>query len=166
MESVERKKGGGAFSSLAQKLEKIVKVLAMFCVGSMTLILIVAVILRTFKIPFVGADELALFLLIWVTFLGATLSFRNNELVAVTFLLDRCNDSTQKLLKVAIQIIALLFSTILLYYSYTWFVSSNVMNSISAALQIPYWIPYSIFPIASFLFIIFSIGNIKSIIQK
>jgi C4-dicarboxylate transporter DctQ subunit len=166
MESVEEKKRGGIFSSLLQKLEKTVKILAMLCVGSLTLILIASVILRTLKIPFVGADELALFLLIWITFLGATLSFRNNELVAVTFLLEKCKNSTRKLLQITIQVITLLFCTILLYFSSTWFVSSNVMNSISAALQIPYWIPYSIFPIASILFIIFSIGNIKSIIQK
>lgn len=166
MEGIEGKNQKEIFSFLVQKLETVVKGITIVIVAVTAIILILAVIARFLKIPFVGADELALFLLIWITFLGTALSLRNNQLVAVTFLIEKFKPSIRKVVSIMIQVIVCLFSILFLYYSYLWILSPSVANTSSAALKISYWIPYSIIPISSFVFVIFCIDNIKTLIKN
>jgi TRAP-type C4-dicarboxylate transport system permease small subunit len=166
MESIGGKDQKGVFSFMVQKIETVVKWVTIISVAVTAIVLIIAVIMRFMKLTFVGADEIALFLLIWITFLGTALSLRNNQLVAVTFVLEKMNIPTTKVLNIIIQVIVLVFSILFLYYSYLWLLSPSVMNTTSAALRISYWIPYSIIPLTSAIFVIFCIDNIKAIIKN
>ncbi|WP_227937409.1 TRAP transporter small permease [Alkalihalobacillus deserti] len=148
-------------------LVKMVEYLVMLSVGLMSIIVIINVFFRyVLQMPIVGTEELALILLVWVTFLGASLGVRKREMVAVTFLIDKFPPFFYKVTQIFIQVSILLFSLLLLYFGYEWLTSSNVINSKSSALKIPLWIPYSVFPLSMFMITVFTLDNIRFLLKK
>src|SRR5690606_38783029 len=122
---------------------------------------ILAVICRyIFKYPLPWADELALFMLLWSTFLGASLSIKKSEMIAATFLLDRLQGKGRLLADITIQILVLVLTIILLVYGFKWIMAPNTVSATSSALRIPMWIPYLIFPITMAFITVFSFEKI------
>ena len=157
----------GIFGKICNILERFVEFVAMISVGAMGLILILAVLFRyVFKSPLTGAEEVAMFLLAWLTFLGASIAIRRNEMVAVTFVLDVLPNGIKKSASILIQILIIGFSVILFYYGYTWLFSSNVMNATSAALRIPMWLPNLMFPLSMLIMTIFCLDNIRNLLKN
>ncbi|WP_100407021.1 TRAP transporter small permease [Bacillus solitudinis] len=146
--------------------ERIIMYLCMMTVGTLCLDLILAVFSRyLFQKPIIVADELALLLLANVTFLGASLSVKRNEMVAVTILIERLG-RFYWIAQAFIQALILLFSLLLLMYAYVWITSPNVINNTTAALGLPMWIPYLVFPFSMFTTCIFCLNNIQNIVKK
>lgn len=148
-------------------IEKITVILAILSVGMMSVSLLLAVASRyIFKVPIVWADEMSLFLLAWTTFLGASLSVKRNEMVAATFLIERFNKTFNQIAQILIQALILLLSLVLLNYAFKWAFSPNTFQIKSSAMQLPMWIPYSIFPITMLFTSLFSVENIIKIINS
>ena len=144
-------------------LEKLIIFIVQISVGVLILDLNLAVIFRLFKIQLVGTSEIALFLLAWITFLGAAISIKQGSMVAITFILDKLKGNVSTAVQIIIQLFVLLFSSTLFYYGFNWVTAPNVQNTLSSALQIPMWVPYSIIPLSMFLTIIFCLNNIVQI---
>ncbi|PLS18534.1 hypothetical protein CVD28_05185 [Bacillus sp. M6-12] len=165
MQSKDNVVKSGVLNKINKGLEQFVKSLIVISVGAMSLVLVIAVICRyILKSPLVGADELAILLLSWITFLGASLAIRRNEMVSVTILTDIFPKEIRKAVVIIVQILIITFSIIMLFYGYIWINSTNVLAATSSALHIPMWVPYSIFPFSMLVITIFSLENIKNLI--
>lgn len=139
---------------------KVIEFFIMISVGATGIILIANVIARyVLQKSIVGADEIALLLLVWITFLGACLQIRKRDMVAVTFLLDKLPPRLYRAMQILIQICILFFSIWFLYVGFEWLMSSS--STKSAALRLPLWIPNAIFPISMFVIIVFTLDNIR-----
>ena len=148
-------------------IAKFVEITVVISVGAISLILITNVFFRyVLNKPIVGADEVALLLLVWITFLGACLGIRRREMIAVTFLIEKVSKTSYKIIQILIQISILLFSLLLLYYGFEWLTSSSIMNAKSSALRIPLWIPYLIFPTSMLIMVVFSLDNIRYLLKN
>ncbi|WP_180994206.1 TRAP transporter small permease [Bacillus sp. Marseille-P3661] len=151
---------------VTNQLERITGLLCRISVGALCLVLILGVSARyIFNAPIVFADEVSMFLLAWATFLGASLSVRRNDMVAVTFLIDRLGGKVWAA-QIFTQLIILLFSILMLVYGIMWVTSPDVYSNKAAASGIPMWIPYLIFPFTMLLTTIFSLDNIRKIIRR
>jgi len=141
-------------------LEKLIVFMTWLAVCGLAVVLVANVLMRYFfNFPLVGADELALFLLVWVTFLGTCLSIKRNDMVAVTFLLDKLYRAKKPVLFL-IQGLIFAFCLVLLFYGCLWIVSDTTVNGKSAGLQIPLWVPYMIFPFSMICMCIFTLRNL------
>jgi TRAP-type C4-dicarboxylate transport system permease small subunit len=141
-------------------------VILQFSVGVLILDLNLAVLFRyVLKLPIIGTQEIALFLLAWITFLGASLSIKHHSMVAVTILLEKLG-KFEKGAQLFIQLFIFLFSLFFVIYGYQWVTSPNVLQIKTSALQIPAWIPYSIVPVSMIITMIFTIHNILQILFR
>jgi TRAP-type C4-dicarboxylate transport system permease small subunit len=148
---------------ISNTFERITIFLLTFIVGALFIDLVVAVFSRyLFGFTIAAADEVALFLLAWMTFLGASLAVKRNEMVAVTFLVERLGKFSW-ILQIVIQMVIILFSLLLMGYGYKWVSSPAVAETIASASQVPMWVPYLIFPVSMILTCIFSVDNIFKI---
>ncbi|WP_394233580.1 TRAP transporter small permease [Niallia oryzisoli] len=150
---------------ISRIFEKMVIFIVQVSVGVLILDLNIAVLFRIFKVQLVGTSEIALFLLAWITFLGASLSIKQGSMVAITVILERLKGHVSTSVQIIIQLFVLFFSCILFYYSFNWITAPNVQSTLSSALQIPMWIPYSIIPLSTLLTIIFCISNIVQLLK-
>lgn len=135
-------------------------------------LLVVDVVWQVFSryvlnVPSTFTDELARFLLIWVSILGAAYLSGKNGHVAITFLPDRLSPSTRLKLDIFIRILIIAFvlcvlvigGGILVYYTYTYL-------QLTPTLQIPMAFVYLIGPISGLLIIYYKISDITELLQS
>src|SRR5699024_702114 len=140
-------------NQISDFIEKIEKFIAIILIAALTLILFFAVIYRYFlNSPLFWANEMSIFIMAWLTFLGGSISFKQKSQAAITFLSNSLSDKNKRILNIITHIIMLVFLGILIYVSYYWLL--NFSHAKSSALRIPMWIPYLSVPVGlSFMFI-------------
>lgn len=164
------RKGSGLFfifDKLISIIERATKILIIIIVGSIGIILSVSVFTRyVLRYPIIGADEISLYLLAWITLLGAVLSVKNNQMVSFNFLLEKLPSRINVLCKIIVQIMIILFSIVFLTYSIQWIFSPTVLNATSPSLQIPMWAVYFMVPVSMIIIILFCIYNILNMFNE
>ncbi|MDT8861367.1 TRAP transporter small permease [Alkalihalobacillus sp. MEB130] len=149
------------FDRVMMLIEKLLKGIIVFSVAALVIVMSLNIIFRyVLSAPIFWADEFALYMLVWITFLGASICIKHDRLPAITILKDKLNTTLRLYLYIIIQIAILLFSFIILYYTFDWITSNNVANRVSAAMRVPMWIPYSILPLTMFINVLFVLHNI------
>ncbi|WP_071394162.1 TRAP transporter small permease [Bacillus tuaregi] len=152
---------------ILNRLTKGIEILAMISVGIMCISLIFGIIFRKIlKNPLVGTDEVAMFFMLWITFLGACIALSKRDMVAVTFIVEKLPAAMQKKIKILCQIFILGISAMLFYYGYQWVMTTALMQATTAALKIPMWIPNLIFPLSMLIMVIYSTANIRYYLKQ
>lgn len=95
-------------------------------------------------------EEVARFLMIWATFLGAGLALREGRHVAIELLQDRIGRSARRALRIGLGGLILLFLGLLILYG-SQFVAFG-WSKVTIATQIPRGIPYLAIPIGAAMF--------------
>ncbi|WP_320130778.1 TRAP transporter small permease [uncultured Sphaerochaeta sp.] len=122
---------------------------------------IASVILRyVFSISFVWSEELLTMVFVATTFFGAALGMREKEHITITNFVDRMPAPVKVVLRIIAQIIVIIVSICMIYYSFR--IIHKVGKIPSPATGIPKGIYYSIIPITFFLTILYSVINILS----
>lgn len=91
------------------------------------------------------SDEAARFLLIWLTFLGAGVAYRNQGHASIDIVYSRLPATGRKVAAIATDLLTLAFAGVMIVYGYKF--SYFVRMQISPALFMPKWIPHSVIPI-------------------
>jgi TRAP-type C4-dicarboxylate transport system permease small subunit len=88
----------------------------------------------------------ARFLLVWLTFLGATVAYYRGANPGVDALYNRLSVRGRRACKIAVYLLSLVFFAIMIIYGaqFAYFVRAQI----SPALRLPKWIPHSVIPIA------------------
>lgn len=142
------KKGIGMFQSLSNGISRIEKFLAAILMFALAIIVALSVAFRYFlNAPLSWSGEVAVFLLIWISFIGGSLGLKNKSQAAVTLLLDYCSQKVKMWITIFSQILIIIFLVLILSYTYTWIFSEGVAFQKSTAILLPMWIPYSAVPI-------------------
>lgn len=138
----------GVLVKISNALTKIEEYIMAILMGALTIIMIIAVIYRYFlKDPITWAGEVSIFLLIWTSFIGGSWGLKYGTQASVTFLVDAVADNKKRWIRMAQDIIMLLFLGILIAYSVKWMMLPSMLIQKSIALQLPMWIPYSAVPV-------------------
>ena len=80
-------------------------------------------------------EEVARFLLVWITFLGATLAFQRGRHIAVTFVVDALPDPLQRVARIAAVLVALGFMIALMVIGYRYMQVQSFQKSASLRLH-------------------------------
>ncbi|APX92725.1 C4-dicarboxylate ABC transporter permease [Halomonas sp. 1513] len=94
-------------------------------------------------------EEVSRFLLIWITFLGATLAFQRGRHIAVTFVVEALPRRLQRLARIAALLVALGFMIALVVIGYQYMHAQSFQRSASLRLSMTYI--YAVIPLASAL---------------
>lgn len=105
------------------------------------------------------ADELARFIFIWVSFLGAVVAYQKNEHIGLDFVVNRvASKKARQVLRLIGELLVLLVLVCLVYYG--WIVAISATN-VSPALYIPMWIVYIVVPLSGLLMVLINVGKLK-----
>ncbi|MEN8139228.1 MAG: TRAP transporter small permease [Bacteroidota bacterium] len=105
-------------------------------------------------------DELAGFLLIWVTLLGAAYATGKKQHLALSLLSTKLSFETNKKLNLLIYGITIVFVVAVMIVGGIWLIYTRFhLGQISAVLQIPIGYVYMILPLSGLFIIYFSIDN-------
>ena len=102
---------------ISDALDKVCSLLIVLMLGAMVIITGAQIICRTWFTALTWSDEVTRYLLIWSTFLGATVVYRHNGHISVTLVQDAVKPKTAKALRVAVHAICFVLFAVLLYYS-------------------------------------------------
>ena len=98
-------------------LDQVCSALIVFMLGAMVIITGAQIICRTWFTALSWSDEVTRYLLIWSTFLGASVVYRHNGHISVTFVQDAMGPKWSRVLRVLVHAICFVLFAVLLYYS-------------------------------------------------
>lgn len=108
------------------------------------------------------AEEVARYLMIWMTFLGAGLALRFGGHVAVTSLHDVSSERVQRILRGIIALILVVFFCAMIYIGYDYM--SRMGRQMTPATRLPFSYIYAAMPIGFALLIVHFLLILKSYI--
>ena len=98
-------------------LDTVCSAAIVFMLGAMVVITGAQIICRTWFTALSWSDEVTRYLLIWSTFLGATVVYRHGGHISVTLLRDAVSPKLAKVLRVLVHVICFALFAVLLHYS-------------------------------------------------
>ncbi len=98
------------------------------------------------------SEELARYLLVWLTFLGASVAYRRNIHPGIDIFYVRMPTSIQRRISIFIHFISMILFGVMIFYGVQF--SYFVRFQISPALYLPKWIVFSIIPLSGVILMI------------
>lgn len=109
------------------------------------------------------ADELARFVFIWISFLGAVYAYTTDDHVGLNFVVAKIPSARiQNLINIISDLLILLVVGFISYYGYI--VATSATN-VSPALYIPMSLVYSVVPVSGFMMVIINLTKIKKHVE-
>lgn len=148
-------------------IDTITRNLLVFLMASLVIVVVWQVFSRyILNAPSTFTDELARFLLIWVSLLGAAYFSGKNQHIAINVLPSKLNPRNRIKLNIFINLIIITFvlcvfvigGGMLVYYTYTYL-------QLTPTLQIPMASVYSIGPLSGLLIIFYKLSDIVFLLQ-
>ena len=150
-------------------LLRLCRIMLIIMVPAMTVIVFVQVVLRyVFLSPLSWIEELARYLLVWISCFGAAYGVRKGEHIAVMFLNKMFKGYVKSALTILIHVLVIIFFMVCFIKGIG--LSIRQWNVVTPALQIPRTLPYFGIPISFAIMLLFSlelfIKDIKTIFSK
>lgn len=139
-----------------------------FFIITVTVLIFTNVVLRyVFKNSWTWAEELTRYIIIWMTFIGASLCVRDNVHVTMDILINRISKRFKKPLLYVIYIGSAFISLYLTYIGWALTMKIKSTGQVSSAMDfLPMWLVYLCVPVGGILmaknFIHLAILNFKS----
>ncbi len=95
--------------------------LAAMLAGVVSILILTNVIARALSSPIYWVDEVAIFSMVWMTFLATTVVIKRRQTLSVTLVHEYVPKTVKKVLRVFSDLMVLLFSLLLLYFCMLWF---------------------------------------------
>lgn len=93
------------------------------------MLLLANVLCRAVGVPLIWADELAVLLMAWVAFVGASMGLAYRQHIAVTLLPDAVAPGTRKRLALLVDVLLLVFFAVLAVQLWNWFEPVNLWQA-------------------------------------
>lgn len=120
-----------------------------------SLLLFVNVIMRyVFLLPIYWAEEFSRYLMVWMIFIGASQVTLYGGHIAVDIVPRLLSKRANIILAFCINAFCILFSLVLIYYSYKQMMRVKTAHQISPAMEMPMWIAYLSIPLGTTLMMI------------
>ena len=107
-------------------------------------------------------EEVARFLLVWITFLAGTLAFQRGRHIAVTFAVDALPGRLRQIARIAAMLIVLAFMITLIVIGYRYMQVQSFQKSASLRLSMTY--VYAVMPICATIMAWYSLVDILELV--
>ena len=106
-------------------------------------------------------EEVAIYLLIWVSLIGAAATYYENGHLGVDYLVQKWDARTRRVGDFIVHVIVLLFSIYGLLYGGWQLVSESMRTGqVSAAIEVPMALVYSAVPVSGVFFTLFAVDRL------
>ena len=127
------------------------RVIVSACMITIAVTLLASVTCRHLNIVMVGAEEIAQFAIVWLTFWGMAHCARKSSHIIMSAVLDRCSTDSRKRMAMAICLVSGLFCLVLSGYALDLTQKVFVRGQVTPALRVPIWYMYASAPAGFFL---------------
>ena len=142
----------GVVKILKKIIDNLEEIIVVPLVAVMTAVIILQVIFRfVIRGSLPWSEELARYLMVWVTFVGASIGVKRGSHIGVEALVVVLPKKAQVVFKYVGIVIALIFSIIVFFVSISILRIQMMNNQISPAMRIPMWWAYGAIPTGTFL---------------
>jgi len=101
--------------------------------------------------PLQWAEELTLYLMVWIVFIGGSIIVRTRGHIAVDVVPNFISGRANRRLKLAVTMVSFAFFVCLLYYSAQHTLRIRSSGQVMPAMQRPMWLAYLAMPVGSLL---------------
>ena len=130
------------------KFNKFLDAVTVLCMALILILVVWQVVMRyIFNSPLVWSEELAVYIMVWMTFIGSVICMRDKEHIEVTVLVDYLPRSLQRAAIIFSRLVSAVFLLIVAYYGFDLVLENRVVTS--AANQINMGLVYAIIPLCS-----------------
>lgn len=140
--------------SALRPIRKVVFVAIVAMFGLQVIVVFAQVVWREFFEPFSWSEELARYLQVWIVLLASSVCIREGSHLMVDYLVHYLSFTVQRFLKLLVVVLMMFFISVVIGYGF-WMIAEPMMRGASsgrsAALDLPMWGIYLIFPIAGTL---------------
>jgi len=133
---------------LIEKIEVVILRIGMILLA---LILIVNVVARTTEGAFHFIDEIAMFLVIWITFIGISYATRKGQHIRMSAIFDICSFKVKRILIFMNSTISAVVMFYMAYISVKYVYIVYYWQQVTSAVRMPYWIVISVIPLGFFM---------------
>ncbi len=95
-----------------------------------------------------GVDEIEIYILIWITFLGAVAVTWRGENLRMDVLISACSPAIQRIVGAFEALVLFVISCFVAWQSYLYVQRIHSLGAVSDIAHIPTWIPHSAIPIS------------------
>ena len=136
-------------SNVLDKLEEIILIILMV---AMTISVVIQVFSRTvLNVSPSWTEEVARYMLVWITFVGASLGAKRGAHMGVEAFTMILPKKVQKVVAAITWLLCAAFTAITCVYSISILQLQMATGQVSAAIQLPMWIPYAGVTVGMFL---------------
>ncbi len=120
------------------------------------------IVSRVFFTAVGWTEEVARFLLVWITFLAATLAFRRGRHIAVTFVVDALPSLPRRLVRIAALLVAAGFLVALIVIGHDYMLAQSFQKSASLRLSMT-WV-YAVIPLSAAIMAWYALVDIVALV--
>ena len=144
------------------------EILAAVCLASMVVIVLVQIILRNFNLRGIGgAEPLVRHLVLWVVFLGAGMTAKDNSHIKIDFLSKIVPQKAGRVIDFTVSIFSMVVLGIMIYAASSFVKTEFESGPVIPLLNIPVWTTEIIIPVGYIIIAIHTIIHaVKSITGK
>ena len=155
------------FSTILDYIEKVVKVILFIALAVLCVVAFTEVIRRyLFHKSFRWADEVCRYLLIWITFLGATMLFRRRRLVHFDFGHDKLPPRVLATITLIAHIIGFMMICFIMVRAYKFSFSSVLIRQKSMTMSfLSMSVVYGVVPVSFSLMLLYGIEQFPKLVS-
>jgi TRAP-type C4-dicarboxylate transport system permease small subunit len=150
-----------ALRKLSDNIDSLIMKVVFVTIVGMIVSISLQIIFRVFFDALTWTEELSRYLLVWSTFLGATLAYKRSMHISVTFCVDLFKNTAKKIVIVFSIVLSLLFFVVVACFGIKYMLMQS--TQVSAALRIPMRWVYIVIPIS---FIVMAVHGITGILDE
>jgi C4-dicarboxylate transporter DctQ subunit len=149
------------FSHVLSRVEETIVAVSL---GGAAAIIVLSVIMRyVFQSPLSWAEEGAILLLIYSTFVGASLALREREHVGIDIITLKMSKRTKRATTFVAMGLTLVYCGVLGFYGWIMATSPSAFNNVTPAIRIPVWMTQLAVPLGLTLMFLRALEAIISI---
>lgn len=115
-------------------------------------LLFVNVVLRyIFRDPIPWAEEVSIYLIVWIVFVGGSVAVRTRGHIAIDLLPLMLSPANRRRLAIGVAVVMAAFFAVFFYYSGAHTLRIRAGGQVMPVLQAPMWLTYLAMPVGSFL---------------
>lgn len=154
-------KVSSTLTKISNSIDSLVMRMVFTSMVGMIITISLQIIFRVFFDALTWTEEVSRYLLVWSTFLGATLAYKRSMHISVTFCVNLFKNTAKKIIIIFSIVASLVFFLVVTYFGIKYM--SMQSHQVSAALRVPMRWVYIVIPIS---FTVMTIHGLTAIFDE
>jgi len=144
--------------SLENAVNAIMQRVAFVALVAMLAVITLQIVFRVFFQALTWSEEVSRYLLVWVTFLGASIAYKHGRHIAVTFVVDAMPAPLRRVVRAGAIVAAMVFFALVSFTGYKYMMLQSAQ--VSASLRMSMGLVYSIIPLSLATMLLYALGDL------